>query len=704
MWPFKNKTMPVITGRVTHSLDEPRELSVTNEKAFDWNHYQMTQYDGGYFGDEFSQVISKDTLKTVACKELDVAKAVNAISRQFLGSSFVVMSNDKTQGQFTRNQITETLVKGVYQESSATFHQMRMFDLIVTGESFAWISDNAMSLVSLPSERVERVYEDGSIVKYKYTKKSGQQQFFEKKNIIEWRLPNPFSRHSGMSMLVSLILEILTRKYGKEWTIGFFLRGGSMSSQYHTEQGDASQLARLMATLQQMVGSRRNMHSDKILPKGVMLASPGAPFSSVQIIQLLQSNSRDIYSALGVPPVAVGDTDGVNFASADQQMAFFWQATILPFQAIYTSCLLENDIVKSFFSQGQTLAFDNSRNKYLDEFDSKLKQDVALKSILTIDERRQRLGFEPIGDARGAKLETESAQASPFALSVENKSTEPLGEPMSETEGEPTQDLPSIVKRLVSEAPAGQKEFDFFQSEVSEWEKIVLSLLEDKEQALKTIQGRAHQYGRDYAKTILADVMEMYDAQYSMLQVPQESGSKVFQKGEKEDRLAGFRTRSEQFLEKLVAASAEGRFIGFTETWTARIFTAIQGMMSDNYSLGDIASNLKITFGQYYEGQMKTVVNTEYRSSLQEGTARFGTDLSKVSKKLGKIWMAKIDNATRDTHSGLDGEMISGDSKDVAEMSFVPGITLRYPMDGSAPAEEVINCRCAMRWKVLKWE
>jgi uncharacterized protein with gpF-like domain len=71
---------------------------------------------------------------------------------------------------------------------------------------------------------------------------------------------------------------------------------------------------------------------------------------------------------------------------------------------------------------------------------------------------------------------------------------------------------------------------------------------------------------------------------------------------------------------------------------------------------------------------------------------------------MAKVWLAKIDPATRDSHAELDGKTVSGDSETVAEKSFVAGMTLRYPMDPAAPASEVINCRCAMRWKVLKWE
>jgi hypothetical protein len=496
-------------------------------------------------------------------------------------------------------------------------------------------------------------------------------------------------------------MEILTRKYGKEWTVGFFLRGGAMASQYHTELNDASSLARLMASIQQMVGSRRNMHNDKLLPKGVTLAAPSAPFASVQISELLRNNARDVFSLMGVPPVAVGDTDGVNYASADQQMKFFWHATILPYQKIYTSCIMNNEIVKTFFKPGQYIVFDNSGNSYLDDFSDKLTQDAGLAPILTVDERRKRLGYEAIGDDRGAKLESElsSNNAGLFSLSMEKKTAEPAPEVPPEPE------FPSIIKRIAQDEPATKEAWDFVMAEVKEWEKIALASLESQDDAHKSIQGRANEYGRAWSKLMNAEVMSVWDAQLAMLGTPEAKGIRgALEKGEKEDRLVEFRARSVDFLLRQVAAEAEGRFAGFSETWTKRIYLRISELMGKNYLLSDIASDLKTTtFGQYYEGQMKTVVNTEFRSSLHKGSSRFGSDLSKVAKTLSKIWMARIDPATRDSHVELDGRAISGDARDVAEMSFVPGITLRYPMDGAAPAGEVINCRCAMRYKVLEW-
>lgn len=60
-------------------------------------------------------------------------------------------------------------------------------------------------------------------------------------------------------------------------------------------------------------------------------------------------------------------------------------------------------------------------------------------------------------------------------------------------------------------------------------------------------------------------------------------------------------------------------------------------------------------------------------------------------EKLQKVWVATMDERTRDTHFAADGQRVDSDQ------SFtVGGVPLTQPGDPSGPAEEVINCRCSV--------
>lgn len=62
-----------------------------------------------------------------------------------------------------------------------------------------------------------------------------------------------------------------------------------------------------------------------------------------------------------------------------------------------------------------------------------------------------------------------------------------------------------------------------------------------------------------------------------------------------------------------------------------------------------------------------------------------------------KQWSATNDNRTRDTHAALDGQARLMDDPFDSES----GAQLDHPGDGSAPPEEVINCRCTTAYHIF---
>jgi HK97 family phage portal protein len=64
---------------------------------------------------------------------------------------------------------------------------------------------------------------------------------------------------------------------------------------------------------------------------------------------------------------------------------------------------------------------------------------------------------------------------------------------------------------------------------------------------------------------------------------------------------------------------------------------------------------------------------------------------------LNKVWLATEDNRTRETHADADGQEVAMDEK-----FTVGGVEMDQPGDPTAPAEEVIQCRCTVYFKRVK--
>ena len=100
-----------------------------------------------------------------------------------------------------------------------------------------------------------------------------------------------------------------------------------------------------------------------------------------------------------------------------------------------------------------------------------------------------------------------------------------------------------------------------------------------------------------------------------------------------------------------------------------------------------------------YRGE--NIARTESINALREGQAQaiaqaIGT--SEIdARDVTKTWDASLNGKTRPSHAAVDGETVPAD-----QPFIVGGYQMMQPGDSSmgAPAEEVINCRCSVRYEI----
>lgn len=92
--------------------------------------------------------------------------------------------------------------------------------------------------------------------------------------------------------------------------------------------------------------------------------------------------------------------------------------------------------------------------------------------------------------------------------------------------------------------------------------------------------------------------------------------------------------------------------------------------------------------------QAKRVAQTERTRVQSQARWDAGNEAMALGVKVVNEWSARMVN-TRDTHAELDGKV-------ALQGEYFPGSPLRYPGDPTAPAREVINCRCVLIPDVLR--
>jgi HK97 family phage portal protein len=629
-------------------------LEIVSEKSFDWSHYERTLNESNIWSDEHRMAPDARLMLSIYAKESLIRMGIDAIARQFMGA--------KLQSKDAR--LLALLANPNSNESSAEFHFGNIVMLETTGNLFLY-HDNSM-IVRLPTDKITAKYDNsGAIVEYTVNAQRTAIAI-QPENVLHIKLPNPMSARVGLSPLSSLPAFILLDKYACELSISYYLRGGNLAGVLETEVEDSMTLNRLKLSLEQGNGSRRNSFRDKILPKGVKWAGTAQGLASSLILENSRHAQRRILAVLGVPPVMVGDTDSVNYANAIEQRASFWRETIMPLQTLYCAGLSK---------LGAEITIDNSKVEELSQFNIRLEQDAKLADILSINERRERLGFLPTTDAAIGVKPTPAGAKSMLESSVPEQR--------------------KLDYKTLGWYEAPDRGFDAVKLFL---ERVLQEYLDGNDNATM-VDGFAKEFSPFFAESIRAEMAEAWDtASSSTFQNTDGKAAKIIEE---------MRNSQLNIAKSIIETRGVQAFVGFSETMTKRIDTQIIAGVDAGRSLQEIRLNLKKTFGEEYKGQMRTIANTEFRTAMSLVNEQFGEALQSVAKVMTKRWISMDDNFVRTDHQSLHGKQLTGSADTIKNMSFGQFIdgnpTLRYPRDTSAGAAQVINCRCVLLWEVEEY-
>jgi hypothetical protein len=125
------------------------------------------------------------------------------------------------------------------------------------------------------------------------------------------------------------------------------------------------------------------------------------------------------------------------------------------------------------------------------------------------------------------------------------------------------------------------------------------------------------------------------------------------------------------------------------------VIDALQEGVEAGEGTAAIASRIK-KVSQLTAYRAATVARTETHAAATFGAAESARNAEQdLGIRLLKVWLPTMDDRTRDSHRAMqDHPPIPLDEK-----FSVGGVMMDRPGDPSAPAEETINCRCALAYE-----
>ncbi len=143
-----------------------------------------------------------------------------------------------------------------------------------------------------------------------------------------------------------------------------------------------------------------------------------------------------------------------------------------------------------------------------------------------------------------------------------------------------------------------------------------------------------------------------------------------------------------RFMRRYVTEKAGEKIKSIADTTRKFVRGVLDKAVEQGLSIENTANLLVSEARGINKTRAKLISRTEIISASNSGSL---IGAQSTGLKMNKVWLATPNERTRATHRAADGQAVALDGK------FTVGSSkMEYPGDSTAPAEEVIACRCTI--------
>lgn len=544
-------------------------------------------------------------------------------------------------------------------------------------------------------------------------------------DILHMKSFHPTDPWYGMSPIEAATYSMDQHNESSKWNLSLLQNSGTPSGAMVVQSNDGNPSGSLsdpqFKNLQTQINSRmagsKNAGRILLLEGGLDWKSMGFSPHDMEWMEGRQGAARDIALAFGIPPILLNIPGDSTYSNYKEARLAFYEDTILPLLDMLMD-ELNHWLVPMFGNTGLQLKYDMDDIPALDIKRSEKFTQVSGAGFLTTNEKRTMLGFEPIegGDVLlvpsgqtpitevGFDNVTDSTE--PDVQSADDSADDSDGENADSSEDEEKSSHKfsqiNLVNRKEKQKTAKQAfeirerlSAGFYHDLKEEFEDQARAL----EKALENVDVRTMEFA---ALKVLSDSssIEKIIAKYIKrglvtFGTPIINGSKCFGTEFETKSSIKFQTFVDSFIRKRTAEAIQ--HIEGTSIKKAR--RAIKEFVAEAGELGEgsqwVASKIRDQFESVSSSRATTIARTEMGIAASNGSLEAAKSLD--IPDLMKEWVSVNDDRTRDDPSNADHAAANGQRVLLNEKFTVsPDTSMDGPGDASAPAEQVINCRCVL--------
>ncbi|MDR2157726.1 MAG: phage portal protein [Holosporaceae bacterium] len=332
-------------------------------------------------------------------KNVFVYRAVNLISKGIASISIVIKNcDDRTENEL----ITNIFKRPNRSQTRSSFFENLVNYLLISGNAFVHCNDEN-ELQCLRTDRVQIVPNKTKTAAESYVYCVDLSKFMLKKtDVLHLKFFNPLNDWYGFSPLQAAARSIDQHNEMSKHNLSILQNGGRPSGCLMVkslENMTDEQRQQLRSDVQEAYAGTANSGKIMVLEGGFEWKEMGFSPKDLDFDSGKNTTAREIAQAFGVPPVLLGIRGDSAFTSYKEARFHFWEDTILP---IAESIRLEfSNWLSTRFNRPVEMIFDLDSIHALVSQREKLWHKISNADFLTVNEKREILGYPPIESTAG---------------------------------------------------------------------------------------------------------------------------------------------------------------------------------------------------------------------------------------------------------------------------------------------------------------
>lgn len=473
------------------------------------------------------------------------------------------------------------------------------------------------------------------------------------------------------------------------------------------------QLQRIQRTLRRMFGGKGNVGKTHLLEGGLTWQQMGLSPKDMDFIDSRKMTREEICAVFGVPPQLVGIQENSTYSNYAEARQSFYQDTVLPTLDKIVSTI--NQRVSPLYGQNIVVGYDKTQIEALQESsDAKYERLSKVKDTLTINERRQELGYEPVASGDVLLIPTNVARVDVNASPIDAPEPPDIEPDAPTEEEEPEVKAMTLLMKAQHELSL-KSEADEFNSKVDRMAAEGAKLIEGRFKAewseldkVLNVHKETLELDTELSGVLEVGMMKVIDEQSSewynlMVAINTHAAASMYywQTRKLKNSIAHLQVKFDEYtfnditeyMQDFIQLSSAEQVTYISEWTRQEIRSILRTATTESLTIGAVAKRLKTTYFEDFSAHRAyRIARTEMMAAASYGKQQ-GVKTSDLPTN--KRWMATQDGRTRESHV-----LTSGQTVDINDYYNVNGYQAMHPGDPDLPAGERIHCRCVEVYEV----